>query len=104
MRSSAVQFPTPQDETELHLRVTRADPLAPVDTFTVLTEPLIGAVRLDLRCDEDVARDASVDALFEYLGNPVIYDPKRGRLCTLLTQIAKRNAIDRLRSRAAEAR
>jgi RNA polymerase sigma-70 factor, ECF subfamily len=99
-----MQFPSSEVENTLHRRVLAGDPVAPVDLFAHFVEPLMSAVRHDLRCDDDNARDSSVDALFDYLRSPSIYSPGRGRLCTFLTQIAKHKAVDRIRARSAEAR
>lgn len=99
-----MRFPTPQDEAALHGRVLATDPVAPADVFANFTEPLASAVRRDLRCDHDTARDSAIDALFEYLGSPSAYKPAKGRLSTFLVQVAKRGAIDRLRARSAETR
>jgi len=99
-----MQFPNLQTETALHERVMAADPIAPADLFAQLTEPLINAIRQDLRCDAEVARDSAVDALFDYLRSPSAYRPDKGRLCTFLTQAGKHKAIDRIRARSAEAR
>lgn len=97
-------FPNAAIERILHQRVLAGDPVAPADLFAQLVEPLISAVRHDLKCDPENARDSAIDALFEYLGSPEAYNPDRGRLCTFLTQVAKRNAIDRIRARSAEFR
>jgi len=99
-----VSFPTRQDEAALHERVLATDPVAPVDVFTAFVDPLVAAVQRDLRCDPDTARDSAIDAVFEYLGSPSTYQQAKGRLSTLLAQITKRRATDRIRSRSAEAR
>jgi RNA polymerase sigma-70 factor (ECF subfamily) len=99
-----MQFPNLQAETALHERVMAADPIAPADLFAQFTEPLMSAIRHDLRCDAEIARDSAIDALFDYLRSPSAYKRDKGRLCTFLTQAAKHKAIDRVRARAAEAR
>lgn len=99
-----MKFPNSEAESTLHQRVLAGDPVAPADLFAQLVEPLMSAVRHDLKCDPENARDSAIDALFEYLGSPEAYSPDRGRLCTSLTQVAKHNAIDRIRARSAEAR
>jgi RNA polymerase sigma-70 factor (ECF subfamily) len=58
-------------------------------------------VARELRCDEDQAHDSAIDAVFAYLGAPRNYQNERGRLTTFLSNIAKKRAIDRLRSRSA---
>lgn len=97
-------FPSLEAESTLHQRVLAADPIAPADLFAHLVEPLMNAVRRDLKCDSENARDSAIDALFEYLHSPRAYNPERGRLCTFLTQVAKHKALDRIRARSAEAR
>jgi RNA polymerase sigma-70 factor (ECF subfamily) len=97
-------FPTRENEAALHDRVLANDPLAPADVFEAFVDPLAAAVLRDLRSDPDVARDATIDAIFEYLGSPHTYQEAKGRLGTFLAQIAKRKAIDLLRARSAEVR
>lgn len=92
-------FPSRVDEMQLHERVLSGDPVAPVDVFDAFIQPLSTNLRASLGCrDADLGYDASVDALFEYLDRPAAYDPSRGRLSTYLGTIAKRRAIDRLRT------
>lgn len=97
-----MRFPKPEEEQELHDRLTRGDPLATVDLWTAMMDPLISAVRQDLRCDEDLARYAAIEAMATYLGQPDCYRPGQARLCTYLIQIAKNKARDRHRSRHRE--
>jgi RNA polymerase sigma-70 factor, ECF subfamily len=99
-----MRFPTRQNESALHERVVAADPVASADLFAAFMEPLVAAIRADLQCDQDTARDSAIDALFEYLERPSVYKPAKGRLSTFITQIGKRRGIDRLRARSAEAR
>jgi RNA polymerase sigma-70 factor (ECF subfamily) len=99
-----MQFPNSEAESTLHQRILASDPVGPADLFAHFVEPLMSALRHDLRCDSENARDSSIDALFDYLRSPTAYDPNRGRLCTFLTQIAKHKAVDRIRSRSAEVR
>jgi len=99
-----MQFPSPEVEVTLHERIFAADPVAPADLFAHFVEPLVRAVRHDLGCDLDSARDSAIDALFDYLNSPATYQQDKGRLCTFLVQVAKHKAIDRIRARSAEAR
>jgi RNA polymerase sigma-70 factor (ECF subfamily) len=99
-----MQFPSLEVEITLHQRVLTADPIAPADLFAQLVEPLMRAIRHDLGCNAECARDSAIDALFDYLNSPAAYKPERGRLCTFLVQVAKHKAIDRIRARSAEAR
>ncbi len=94
-------FPAPADELALHERVLAGDPVAPVDIFQGLMDPLAEALRRDLPCTEDEAYDSGVDAVLAYLEEPGRYDRNRGRLSTYLVDIARKRAIDRLRSRTA---
>lgn len=100
----AMGFPTLQEEADLHERVLAADPVASVDVFSALMTPLMAVLRRDLQCDEDQAWDSAIDAVFEYLEAPSVYNAHRGRLSTFVTQVAKRRAIDRIRARSAESR
>lgn len=97
-------FPGVEDELALHDRVVSSDPVVSSDVFAVFMDPLVAVVVNDLHADDDSAWDSAIDAVFEYLNEPSAYDPTRGRLSTFLAQIAKRRAIDRFRSRAAEVR
>jgi RNA polymerase sigma-70 factor (ECF subfamily) len=99
-----VRFPTRENEASLHERVLATDPVASVDIFTAFVEPLVAAIQRDLRCNHDMAWDAAIDAVFEYLRSPATYQQPKGRLSTFLTQIGKRRATDRIRARSAEAR
>lgn len=60
-------------------------------------------VRRDFRCSAEDAHDAVIDAIYDYLGSPEVYQYDRGRLSSFLIRIAKRRYIDTWRSRAAEA-
>lgn len=97
-------FPGTTDELALHERVLAGDSVAPVDVFQGLMDPLIKALRYDLPCTQDEAYDSGVDALLAYLEEPGRYNRDRGRLSTYLMDIAKKRAIDRLRSRSATER
>ncbi|MBI5481672.1 MAG: sigma-70 family RNA polymerase sigma factor [Deltaproteobacteria bacterium] len=97
-------FPAAAEELALHERVLASDPVAPVDVFQGLMDPLAEALRRDLPCTEDEAHDSGVDAVLAYLEEPGRYDRNRGRLSTYLMDIAKKRAIDRLRSRSAAVR
>ncbi len=97
-------FPVPADELALHERVLAGDPVAPVDVFQGMMDPLAEALRRDLPCTEDEAYNSGVDAVLAYLEEPGRYDRSRGRLSTYLMNIAKKRAIDRLRSRSSAER
>ncbi len=97
-------FPAAAEELALHERVLAGDPVAPVDVFQGLMEPLAEALRRDLPCTEDEAYDSGVDAVLAYLEEPGRYDRNRGKLSTYLMDIAKKRSIDRLRSRTAAER
>jgi RNA polymerase sigma-70 factor (ECF subfamily) len=77
------------------------DAAASVDVFQEYVEPLAATLTRDLGCDQDDAHDSAIDAIFEYLGTPSSFQVGRGRLATFLSNIAKKRAIDRLRSRSA---
>ena len=99
-----MRFPSSEAESTLHQRVLAGDPVASADLFAHFVEPLMSAIRHDLRCDAEIATDSSIDALFDYINSPSTYSPDRGRLCTFLTHIAKHKAVDRIRARSAETR
>ena len=97
-------FPVPADELALHERILAGDPIAPVDTFQEFMDPLVNVLLHTLSCTEDEAYDSGIDALLAYLEEPGRYDRSMGRLSTYLTNIAKKRAIDRVRSRTARDR
>jgi len=96
-----MRFPPAAEELALHERLLAGDPVAPVDIFQRFMDPVTEALRRDLPCTEDEAYDSGVDAILAYSEEPGLYDCKRGRLSTYLMDIAKKTAIDRLRSRTA---
>jgi len=99
-----LKFPLPPDELTLHNRVLSRDPIAPMDVFQKLMEPLRATICHDLSCTEDEAYDSAVDAILAYIEEPERFDKNRARLSTYITDIAKKRAIDRLRSRTAAQR
>lgn len=98
-----MRFPDLAQETALHRRMIAGDPLATPDVAEVYMRPLSDAVCGDMRCDQDIAHDASIDALLHYFEHADDFEPKRGRLATYLMDIAKKRAIDRLRSTGRQA-
>jgi RNA polymerase sigma-70 factor, ECF subfamily len=101
---AGLKFPTVEKEAALHDRVVGEDPVVPVDVFQSFMDPMCAALRHDLHCREEEAYDSAVDAVMSYLQNPRRYIKELGRLSTYLMEIAKRRAIDRLRSRTASDR
>jgi len=99
-----VTFPGRADEIALHERVLAGDPVAPVDVFKAWMDPLVNALRADLRCSDDEAYDSGIDAVLAYLEEPGKYDRGKGRLSSYVMDIAKKRAIDRLRTRTAAER
>ena len=97
-----MRYPTREEERMLHEQVLGGSPLAPEAVFMAFMESLSDTVRREMRCDEDFAYDAMVDAVFAYLGRPERYEPEKGRLTTYLLKMAKNRVVDRYR--AAEAR
>lgn len=97
-------FPVPADELALHERVLAGDPVATVDAYEAFMGPLVNALIRDLRCSEHDAQEHAIDALTAYLKKPEGYDPKRGRLSSYLMNIAKKRAVDRIRSETARRR
>lgn len=85
----------------MHRRVVSGDATASVDVFQEYVAPLATTVAGDLGCDDDDAHDAAIDAVYAYLDAPDRYRTERGRLTAFLIDIAKKRAIDRLRSRSA---
>jgi RNA polymerase sigma-70 factor (ECF subfamily) len=92
------------NELDLYRRALKRDPVILADLFEALAEKIIKFVMNDLKCSEDTADNAVFDALTDYVEQPERYDPQKGRLLTYLTQAAKYQAKDRLKSEAATAR
>jgi RNA polymerase sigma-70 factor, ECF subfamily len=67
-------------------------------------DPLVNTLQRDVSCTEDEAYDSAIDAMLAYLEEPARYDRDKGRLSSYLMDIAKKRAIDRLRSRTASER
>lgn len=86
----------PRDEEEkLHERVLSGDPLASEAVFMAFMEPLTKMVMWKMRCKQEDAYDAMVDAVFIYLNEPERYDPKKASLTTFLGMMAKRRLSDK---------
>lgn len=94
-------FPAPTEELALHERLLAGDPVVSADVFQALMDPVCHALQHDLHCSEDEAYDSGVDAVYAYLDDPSTFDRNRGRLSTYVMDIAKKRAIDRIRSRTA---
>ena len=99
-----MSFPPPATEQALHERVIAGDPVASADAYECFMDPLVAALRHDLGCTEDEAYDSAIDALLAYLESSSEYRSELGRLSSYLADIAKKKAIDRLRSRTATIR
>jgi RNA polymerase sigma-70 factor (ECF subfamily) len=97
-------FPAPAEELALHERLLAEDPVAPADVFRALMGPVCQALQHDLHCTEEEAYDSGVDAVYAYLDDPDRFNRNRGRLSTYIMDIAKKRAIDRVRSRTAAER
>ena len=97
------RFPDREAENGLHGRVVSGDATASVDVFQEYVDALAATVARDLGCAEDDAHDAAIDAVYAYLDDPVRYQAERGRLATFLSNIAKKRAIDSLRSQSSGA-
>ncbi|NVJ05290.1 sigma-70 family RNA polymerase sigma factor [Myxococcus sp. AM001] len=99
-----MSFPTWEVELKLHERVIQDDPLASQDVFRVFMDPILRVLRYEMSCQGDEAYDSAVDAVLDYLRNPLRYDRQRAKLSTYLTHTAKRRAMDRQRSSQARVR
>jgi RNA polymerase sigma-70 factor (ECF subfamily) len=97
-------FPGVAEELALHQRVLSGDPVSSADVFQMFMDPIADALRGDLKLSEDDAHDSGIDALLEYLEQPARFSPGKGRLSSYLMNIAKKRAIDRLRSRGSSRR
>lgn len=99
-----MSFPVAAEELALHERLLAADPVASADVFQAFMDPLSDALRNDLRCPDDDAHDSAIDAILAYVEQPTRYSSGKGRLATYLMDIAKKRAIDRIRSRTSTQR
>jgi RNA polymerase sigma-70 factor (ECF subfamily) len=96
-----MSFPPPAVQISLHRRVLDEDPLSSFDVFQYFVPELTRFLLKNRAIDDDIAYDSAIDAIFTYIRKPRVFDPKRARLSTFLVEIARKRAIDRLRSRAA---
>jgi RNA polymerase sigma-70 factor, ECF subfamily len=97
-------WPSRIEELELHERILAKDPVGPVDLFKAFADPLESLIHYHTHCSDDEAHDSVIDALLFYMEHPEAYDREVGRLSTYLGDIAKKRAIDRIRSSAASRR
>jgi RNA polymerase sigma-70 factor, ECF subfamily len=97
-----MKFPARQAQDALHGRVLNGDPVSSADLFELFVQPMSDILKRSLKSSsEDLVYDSIIDALFTYLRQPDAYDPQRGQLSTLLTEVARRKLVDRLRTRDA---
>jgi RNA polymerase sigma-70 factor (ECF subfamily) len=85
----------------IHLRILADDPTASNDLFELVHRPLwrvITGAYGGRGLSEEQAIDSATDALAEYIRNAHKYDSSRAGLFTYLAVIAKRDALNRLRS------
>jgi RNA polymerase sigma-70 factor (ECF subfamily) len=81
---------------QLHARLIQLDPLAPAE----FAEAFLGELyrRLKARAasnsDETLLRDATTDALLDYIQHPAKYNPKKSALLTYLTMAAYRDLLN----------
>lgn len=97
-------FPGIAEELALHQRVLTGDALASADVFQAFMDPIAAALQGDFKLSDDDAHDSGIDALLEYLEQPARFSSGKGRLSSYLMDIAKKRAIDRIRSRASSRR
>ncbi|GEN11427.1 NB-ARC domain-containing protein [Myxococcus fulvus] len=79
-------------------------PVVVEDILRVSTPRIALYVRDRLKCDEEIAHDAAVDAVVSYLNNPDRYDPSKYDLDEYLSQAALHQARDRSRAAFAKSR
>ncbi|NOJ78078.1 sigma-70 family RNA polymerase sigma factor [Myxococcus xanthus] len=91
-------IPTRDEDVALHARILQRESVANVDAFAVFVDPLIAAVKYARGCTHEMARDAAIDVLLDYLEAPERFDPQRGRLFSYLAQSAKNTVTDWQRS------
>ena len=96
--------PTPTwTDTELHQLALEHDEAAQVALYRRFAGTVHRASRAVVR-DEDLADDIVQEVFVAYFTDPDRHDPTRGPLGPYLTMVAKRRAIDIVRSREAERR
>jgi len=78
-------------------------PVVNDDVLHILTPRIATYVRHRLKCDEEIAHDAAVDAVVSYLNKPDRYDSSKSNLEQYLSQVAFNLGMDRIRSAAAQA-
>lgn len=97
--------PRTQDDhnAELHQRVLAGDATAQAELYERLGPSVRRAACRILHCDH-LAADVGQDVFVAYFGQPHKCDPDRGPVRTYLAMMARRRAIDLVRSREAERR
>ncbi|NVJ20596.1 sigma-70 family RNA polymerase sigma factor [Myxococcus sp. AM011] len=99
-----MRFPSQAEEQELHERVLRREPWVSEDVFRVFMDPIIKALCKKRSEMHEEARDAAIDAIYSYLGNPERYVARKSRLSSYLTRAAKMNTLDQYRHHEARQR
>jgi DNA-directed RNA polymerase specialized sigma24 family protein len=75
---------------QLHARLIQLDPLAPAEFAEAFLDELFRRLKAKAasNSDETLLRDATTDALLDYIQHPTKYNPKKSALLTYLTMAA----------------
>lgn len=81
---------------QLHARLIQLDPLAPAEFAVAFLDELFRRLkaRAASSSDETFLRDATTDALLDYIQHPTKYNPKKSALLTYLTMAAYRDLLN----------
>ncbi|OGO20589.1 MAG: hypothetical protein A2144_02785 [Chloroflexi bacterium RBG_16_50_9] len=81
---------------QLHARLIQLDPLAPAEFAVAFLDELFRRLkaRAASNSDETFLRDATTDALLDYIQHPTKYNPKKSALLTYLTMAAYRDLLN----------
>lgn len=92
---------------QLHNRLRGGEPTAPAELFELIHRPLRVWLFRRFRAfgiDFDAAGDLATDAIVEYVAAPERFNPLRSSLFTYLAMVARGDALNLIRGRAAAAK
>lgn len=96
-------FPDKDWCVKAHSRLIGEDPTASADLYRAIFSPLVGWLHAKYRAtDREPIRDATTDALVDYIKHPKKWDPIRGTLISYICMAADRdlqNALKKLQRR-----
>ncbi|MCY1041213.1 hypothetical protein OV208_07770 [Corallococcus sp. bb12-1] len=93
-----MSYPSREEERALHDRVLNRMPVANKEVFDLFVPFMLKTLSLEMRCDQEEARECTFRAISDYLDQPESYDRDQSLLRSFLTLAARRNVLDSRRS------